>query len=120
LVSAGFEVIAPSRPGYLGIPLGGRGAVDEQADLLAALMDALGHDRAEVVAWSGGPSSYRLTVRHPGRVPALVPFAAVSRKWEPRKESAEARPMEQTSFGNWLLRFMAAHAPKSTVTATLR
>ena len=53
-------------------------------------------------------------------VPALVPFAAVSRKWEPRKESAEARPMEQTSFGNWLLRFMAAHAPKSTVTATLR
>jgi hypothetical protein len=28
--------------------------------------------------------------------------------------------MEQTSFGNWLLRCMAAHAPKSTVTATLK
>jgi hypothetical protein len=32
----------------------------------------------------------------------------------------EERLMEQTSSANWLLRFMAAHAPKSTVTATLR
>jgi pimeloyl-ACP methyl ester carboxylesterase len=46
LVSAGFEVIAPPRPGYLGTPLAGRSAIDEQADLLAALTDALDHDRA--------------------------------------------------------------------------
>jgi pimeloyl-ACP methyl ester carboxylesterase len=120
-VSAGFEVIAPSRPGYLGTALGDRGTIDEQADPLAALMDELGHDRAGVVTWSGGgPSSYRLAVRRPERVSALVPFAAVSRKYEPPKESAEERLMERSSFGNWLLRFMAAHAPKSTVTATLK
>ena len=28
--------------------------------------------------------------------------------------------MEKTTFGNWLLRFMTAHAPQSTVSATLK
>jgi pimeloyl-ACP methyl ester carboxylesterase len=49
LAAAGFEVIAPSRPGYLGSPLNGRETVDLQSDLLAALLDELGHDRVGVV-----------------------------------------------------------------------
>ncbi len=121
LAAAGFEVLAPSRPGYLGTPLDGRDTVDLQADLLAALLDALGHERAGVVTWSGGgPSGYRLSVLHPARVSALVPFAAVSKKYIPPKASTSERLMEQTSFGNWVLRFMATHAPTSTVTATLK
>ena len=121
LVKAGFEVIAPSRPGYLGTPLDGRETIDAQADLLAALLDSLGIDRAGVVTWSGGgPSGYRLAVRHPSRVSALVPFAAVSQRYEPPKTSMDERLMEHTSFGNWMLRFMTAHAPKSTVSATLK
>ncbi len=121
LADAGFEVVAPSRPGYLGTPLDGRETIDQQADLLAALLDALGHERAGVVTWSGGgPSGYRLSVLHPGRVRALVPFAAVSRRYVAPKEGAEERLMEKTTVGNWMLRFMAAHAPKSTVTATLK
>jgi pimeloyl-ACP methyl ester carboxylesterase len=63
LVDAGLQVIAPSRPGYLGTPLDGRTSIDDQADLHAALLEALGHERAAVVCWSGGgPSSYRLAV----------------------------------------------------------
>lgn len=54
LEAAGFEVIAPSRPGYLGTSLDGRSTIDEQADLLAALLDALGFNRTGVVTWSGG------------------------------------------------------------------
>ncbi len=121
LAAAGFEVIAPSRPGYLGTPLAGRNTIDHQADLMVALLNALGHERAGVVTWSGGgPTGYRLAVLHPARVNALVPFAAVSKCYEPSKLGADERLMEQTSFGNWVLRFMAAHIPKSTVTATLK
>src|SRR6476646_10431315 len=120
LAEAGFEVIAPSRPGYLGTPLEGRESIDDQADLHAALLEALGHERTGLVCWSGGgPSSYRLVVRHPERVSALVAFAAVSGQMGRPKEGLEERLMLETGFGNWVLREMAAHMPKSTVSATL-
>src|SRR4051812_28301363 len=121
LADSGFEVIAPSRPGYLGTPLEGRESIDDQADLHAALLEALGHERAGVVCWSGGgPSSYRLAVRHPERVSALVAFAAVSGQIDEPREGLDERLMLETGFGNWVLREMAAHMPKSTVSATLK
>jgi pimeloyl-ACP methyl ester carboxylesterase len=120
LVEAGFELIAPARPGYQGTPLLGMEGIDEQADLLAALLDALGHEHAGVVTWSGGgPSGYRLAVRHADRISALVAFAAVSKAYPRPKEKLEERLMMETGFGNWLLRFMATHMPKETVSATL-
>src|SRR3954453_598194 len=120
LADAGFEVIAPSRPGYLGTPLAGQESIDDQADLHAALLESLGHERAGVVCWSGGgPSSYRLAVRHPERVSALVAFAAVSGQIDEPREGFEERLMMTTGFGNWVLREMAAPLPKSTVSATL-
>lgn len=109
LVEAGFELIAPSRPGYLGTPLAGRTGLDDQADLLAALLETLGHRRAGVICWSGGgPSSYRLAARHPGRVDALVAFAAVSRAYRPDL-GLDQRLMMETRLGNWLVRFAASH-----------
>jgi pimeloyl-ACP methyl ester carboxylesterase len=121
LVDAGFELIAPARPGYQGTPLDGRDAIDEQADLHAALLEALGHATAGVVTWSGGgPSGYRLAVRHPDRVSALVAAAAVSRAYQPPEDDLETRLMLKTSPGNWVLRMLAAHAPKTTVSATLQ
>ena len=120
LVEAGFEVLAPARPGYPGTALAGGEQIDQQADLHAALLDALAIADAGVVTWSGGgPSGYRLAVRHPERVNALVAFAAVSQRWEPPKAGVDERLMENTSAGNWMLRFMADHLPKSTISATL-
>jgi pimeloyl-ACP methyl ester carboxylesterase len=120
LVDVGFELIAPSRPGYLGTSLGDRSAIDAQADLHAALLDELGHERAGVLTWSGGgPSGYRLAVRHPGRVSALVAFASVSKAYPRPKDGLEERLMMETSPGNWVMRFLASHAPKTTVSATL-
>jgi pimeloyl-ACP methyl ester carboxylesterase len=120
LREAGCETIAPSRPGYLDTTLDGRGEIDAQADLHAALLDALGHERAGVLAWSGGgPSAYRLAVRHPGRVTALVVAAGVSQRFAPDKASIDERLMMDTRAGNWLLRFLAAHAPKATVSSTI-
>ncbi|UGS38539.1 alpha/beta fold hydrolase [Capillimicrobium parvum] len=120
LVDAGFELIAPSRPGYLTTPLDGRESIDAQADLLAALLDALGHDRAGIVTWSGGgPSGYRLAVRHPERVSALVPFAAVSHDYHVADEDLESELL-RTRPGTWALRFLADHAPKSAIAQTLK
>jgi hypothetical protein len=48
----GVKAIMPSRPGYLGTPLAGREAIDAQADLHAALLDALGVERVGVLCWS--------------------------------------------------------------------
>ena len=74
LPDAGFRVIAPSRPGYLGTPLTADNATAAgQADLWVALMDSLGVEHFGVLCWSGGgPSSYALTIEHPERVTALV------------------------------------------------
>lgn len=120
LVEAGFELIAPARPGYPGTELGERIEIDDQADLHAATLDALGIENAAVITWSGGgPSGYRLAVRHPEKVSALTGFASVSQRYEPPKAGIDERLIENTSFGNWVLRFLANHAPKSTISSTL-
>ncbi len=109
-----------SRPGYLGTELAGRETIDQQADLHAALLDALGVERAGVIAWSGGgPSSYRLAVRHPERVSGLVVLAGVSHALQRPKEDFVDRLIFTTRTGNWMLRVMAAHAPKQLISSTL-
>jgi pimeloyl-ACP methyl ester carboxylesterase len=121
VADAGFELIAPSRPGCLGTPLDGRESIDDQAALLAALLDALGHEQARLLTWSGGgPCGYRLAVRHPERVSALVAFASVSTRYRRPSERLEDRLLMNTGAGNWLLRFLTAHAPKSMVAETLK
>jgi pimeloyl-ACP methyl ester carboxylesterase len=58
-------------------------------------------------------------VRHPERVSALVAFAAVSRAYPRPREGLDERLMMETRPGNWMLRFLAAHAQGTTVSATL-
>ena len=60
-----------------------------------------------------------MAVRHPERVSALVAFAAVSGRYEPAAADLESRLMMNTTVGNWFLRFLTAHAPKTTISATL-
>lgn len=69
----GHRYLAVSRPGYLGTPLASGRSPEEQADLLAAALDALGVERAAVMAVSGGgPAALQLALRHPSRCAALV------------------------------------------------
>lgn len=76
--SSALRLIAPSRPGYLGTPLSTGRAPAQQADALAALLDALGIDQIPVVGASGGgPSTYLLAARHPDRVSCLVQIDSV-------------------------------------------
>ncbi|MEJ8846126.1 alpha/beta hydrolase [Variovorax rhizosphaerae] len=115
-----FKVILVSRPGYLGTALGDRRTIDQQADLLAALLDELGIPRTAVYTWSGGgPAGYRLAVRHPGKVMSLVAFAAVSQAYRDTHLTGVTRLMFTTSAGRWLMRVLAAHQPKQYIAGAL-
>ncbi|MDM0032816.1 alpha/beta hydrolase [Variovorax sp. J22P271] len=120
LPKARFKAILVSRPGYLGTALGDRRTIDQQADLLAALLDELAIARAAVYSWSGGgPAGYRLAVRHPGKVVSLVAFAAVSQAYRDTHASAVSRLMFTTSTGRWLMRVLAAHQPRQYIAGAL-
>lgn len=68
-----FEVIGPSRFGYLRTPLPADASPARQADAHAALLDHLGLDRVVVMAHSAGSvSAIELALRHPHRVAGLV------------------------------------------------
>lgn len=76
-----FTFIAVSRAGYLGsgIPTGLTCA--QQADSYAALLDALGLEKAAIIGASGGaPSALQFALRHPQRCSALVLMSAIARR----------------------------------------
>jgi len=116
-----FRTIVFSRPGYLGTPLDAADrSIDHEADVVAALLDALDVPRVGVLAWSGGgPSAYRLAVRHPDRVSCMVQIAAVSSRWVAPRYSASDRFLFGTRFGGWLVRFLSHHAPAQLVGGAL-
>jgi pimeloyl-ACP methyl ester carboxylesterase len=79
LRDGGFRVLSPSRPGYPGTPLSSGRTLEEQADLLAALLDSLHIEQVGLFAASAGaPVAYTFAARHPDRVWALVSVAGVS------------------------------------------
>jgi pimeloyl-ACP methyl ester carboxylesterase len=78
-LGADHRVLLPSRPGYGRTPLSTGRTPRQQADALAALLDALGVDSAAVVGISGGgPSSRALAAHHRDRVTHLVLLCAVA------------------------------------------
>ncbi|WNG22177.1 alpha/beta hydrolase [Cystobacter fuscus] len=69
----GFQYIAPSRPGFLGTSLSLGRTPTEQAELYRDLLDALGIERAAVMAISGGgPSALQFALSYPERCWGLV------------------------------------------------
>lgn len=76
---AGFRFICPSRPGYLRTPLESGITAEEQADLVAALLDELGIEQAAIIGCSaGGPPAVQFAVRYPQRCWALVMGNAIT------------------------------------------
>lgn len=81
LLDAGFSLLTPDRPGYLGTPLGDNGSPEAQADLAAALLDTLGVEMVAVVGVSaGGPAAVQFAARYPDRTRALVLVAAITQR----------------------------------------
>lgn len=122
LTKAGFSLIAPSRPGYLGTPLSSGKSPAEQADLYAALLDTLGIGKVAVVCGSaGGASGYEFAIRYPERISALVAADAVVTKY---LMPANAGPVAQALFlsgpGEKLVNYFTKHYPKQSLHEFLR
>jgi len=76
-----YQIIAPSRPGYLRTPLTSGLTPEKQADAMAALLDTLGIDNVAVMGVSlGAPAALEFCRRYPGRAWALVLISAVTKK----------------------------------------
>lgn len=116
-----FRAVVLSRPGYLGTALDASDrSIDHEADLLAALLDAFDIERAGVFAWSGGgPSAYRLAVRHPSRVSSLVQVAGLSSRWVAPDYSRSDRFLFGTRVGGRLVGALARFAPAQVVDGAL-
>lgn len=106
-----YDIIAPSRFGYLRTPVAGVQSPSEQADAYAALLDSLKIDKAIVLGISAGaPSAIEMALRHPERVAALI--LIVPRAYAPGREvEAEDTPpnravmamiMRGADFAFWL------------------
>lgn len=77
--NAHLRFISASRPGYLRTPLETGQTFAEQADAFAALLDALGIEKAAMVGVSaGGPAAIQFAERHPERCWALALISAVN------------------------------------------
>ena len=95
LVEEDFEIIAPSRPGYLRTPLSAGRRPAEQADTLAALIDTLGIPGVAILASSSGARvAVEFAVRHPAKLWALVLVSAVAGEHEYLKSEAKPEGME--------------------------
>ncbi len=114
---SGFRIVAPSRPGYLGTSLEAGKTPEEQGDMLAAFLDAMGLPKVAVIGCSaGGPPTYQLAQRHPDRVSALIEIDSVSVKYV---KAQELSGLEQALFmskpGLWLVDFFMRHFPSAVV-----
>jgi pimeloyl-ACP methyl ester carboxylesterase len=122
--AAGFRVLAPSRPGYLGTPLGVRRTPEAQADLFAALLDRLGLGPVLVTAVSaGGPSALAFARRHPGRCAGLVLVSACTARLDvPARVRARLPMLKAMSRVPGLLPLMgwlAARQPEKAARASI-
>jgi len=105
LVTVGFRVIVPSRPGYLRTPLASGRTPGAQAALIAGLLDVLGIDWVALYAYSqGGASSLQFAWDYPERCWGLILFSALTR---PQPELSKILPyiriVMKLDFLLWML-----------------
>lgn len=122
IAGEGFQIIAPSRPGYLRTPLQTGVLPMQQAAAMAALLDKLGVQSVALLADStGGPAALEFALRYPKRVWALVLVSAVTKKLKPDSNPAEtALNALSGDIGSWMLVEKAEHDPRQILQKTLR
>ncbi len=126
LKAAGFQIIAPSRPGYLRTPLATGILPEEQADAMAALLDTLGLANVAVLGVSaGGPAALQFAVRYSNRVSALILVSAVSgpKHFDVKagKDLLGQRVNARLTgdIGSWIVVELAEYDPRSLLDTTL-
>ena len=128
LIRGGFQVIAPSRFGYLRTPLPRDASPQAQADAHACLLNALGIKRLIAIGGSAGaPSVMQLCLRHPARCSGMVlvvPLAfAPQAQGTTQQESSPGNPtviraMLSSDWVLWVATKLARDALIETLLAT--
>jgi len=113
VADAGFRLLAPSRPGYLGTPLSTGVTYPEAADALVLMLDELHIDRVSVVSISGGgPPAYQFAIRHPDRINALVAIDSIALQTSmPADFNGLSSALYLSNAGQNLISYMAKKYP---------
>jgi pimeloyl-ACP methyl ester carboxylesterase len=83
LVNEGFQILSFSRPGYLQTPLVQK-SIEEQADLLNALIEKLNISQIVIMGFSaGGSIAIAFANKYPEKTRGLILEAALSREYVP-------------------------------------
>lgn len=108
-----YRLLSCSRPGYLKTPLTSGRSFEEQADLFAALLDALEVDKAALVTLSaGGPPGYLFAARHPDRISALVAIASVTARHDiPETAGPITQALFMSQWGQQLTKLIGQRKP---------
>jgi pimeloyl-ACP methyl ester carboxylesterase len=114
MFNKGFRILSWSRPGYLRTPLKVGKTFGEQADDLAALMDALRIEKLALLAFSaGGPVALEFALRYPERLSAMILESAVSRRYLISPENVEEHLLYSRLMFNdpvvWICNLLAKH-----------
>jgi pimeloyl-ACP methyl ester carboxylesterase len=108
----GYRYLAISRPGYLGTPMRSGQSPAQQADLIVALLDTLGVERAGVMAVSGGgPAAVEFGLRHPDRCNGLILVSTVADKVE-NKIPFAFKLMKFLARWDWFANYFRGKAAK--------
>lgn len=98
-----YQVISPSRPGYLRTPITSGETPSEQADLYKALLEELVID--SVIVWGtsgGGPSAIEFAIKYPEATRGFISFEALTGPWLEAKE-IDKYFLETSDFSLWFL-----------------
>ncbi len=129
LVDKGYRLISVNREGYLGRPLTDDVTFETQADDAAALLDALGIDKAHILGVSmGGPGAIFFADRYPHKSKSLILWSAISKTYVPNPDTADtplARAVLQSPASvkdliSWSMARSARFFPASLMTEFLR
>lgn len=105
-IPEGYQIISPSRPGYLGTPLSTGKTIEEQADALAALLDYLNIPSAIIVSISaGGLYLYPFAIRHPQKTIAIIAIDSISGEYlMPEQSGKFAQALYMSRLGLWMVK----------------
>jgi pimeloyl-ACP methyl ester carboxylesterase len=118
-----FEVLSPSRPGYLRTPLATGLSPSQQADAMAALLDTLKIPAVSVVGFSNGaPVAMEFARRHAARTKALVLVSPVVKRlvstFEKPRLPSRINDALTGEVGAWYVNHLAGRDPGAVLRAT--
>ncbi|MCP4181113.1 MAG: alpha/beta hydrolase [bacterium] len=102
-----YKFLSWSRPGYLRTPLLNNGSVDDQSELLAALLDALNIKKIIISAFScGAPFGINFAIKYPERSNAIILDSPVAHRMKITADDIFMSITDSvflTDFGQWFI-----------------